>query len=266
MDDSSNKTGQPSALLGSKVASTNPMMDILYSDQFPDILQNYSNDQSKELLTLLVDCPSNLINKKGPLGGYTALHWTAIKNDMENMEFLVTKCKAEIDSPANLGETALLICIKNNNIYTVDLLVKLGADLKVRDTYNRSILHWAAYSGKVLWFYYFQKLHGIANFNDVDQFMQNPLHIACATGCADLAKLLIESGDIDLMAVDINGNSILHMCARTGMLRTCWLIATKKKGEAIRLAMVYNKQKQRPYDIIRNEKSKSTLNFKSELN
>ncbi len=137
----------------------------------------------------------------------------------------------------------------------MDSLIKLGADLKVRDTYNRSILHWAAYSGKVLWFCYFQKCHGIANFNDVDQFLQNPLHIACASGFADLAKLLIESGDIDLLAVDINGNSILHMCARTAMVRTCWLITSKYKGETIRLVNTYNKQKQRPYDIIRNEKS-----------
>ena len=107
MDDSSNKTSE----LTAKVA-LNPLMDVLYSDLFPDVLQNYNSEQTKELLSLLVDCPNNIINKKGPLGGYTALHWMAIKNDLENMEFLVTKCKAEIDCPANLGETPLLICIK----------------------------------------------------------------------------------------------------------------------------------------------------------
>ena len=90
----------------------NPLMSILYSEQFPDVLQNYSSENCKPLIELLIDCPSNLINKKGPLGGYTILHWMAIKNEYEHIEFLVTKCKAEIDCVANLGETPLLICIK----------------------------------------------------------------------------------------------------------------------------------------------------------
>lgn len=56
-------------LLGSMTALTsNPLINILYSDEFPDVLQNYSTDKCKELLDLLVDCPNNLINKKGPLG------------------------------------------------------------------------------------------------------------------------------------------------------------------------------------------------------
>jgi len=81
MDDSLNKTSE----LTAKVA-LNPLMDVLYSDLFPDVLQNYNSEQTKELLSLLVDCPNNIINKKGPLGGYTALHWMAIKNDLENMD------------------------------------------------------------------------------------------------------------------------------------------------------------------------------------
>lgn len=88
------------------------LMKVLSSDQFPDILQTYSTEKCLLLLNLLVDCPSNIINKKGPLGGYSALHWMAIKNEVDLIEFLITKCKAEIDCVANLGETPLLICIK----------------------------------------------------------------------------------------------------------------------------------------------------------
>ena len=100
-------------LLGDMSALTsNPLMNILYSDEFPDVLQNYTSEKCKELLDLLIDCPNNLINKKGPLGGYTPLHWMAIKNELSLIEFLVTKCKADINSVANLGETSLLICIK----------------------------------------------------------------------------------------------------------------------------------------------------------
>lgn len=136
------------------------------------------------------------------------------------------------------------------------MLINNGADLSVRDSYNRSILHWSAYSGKVLWFYYFQKHHQITNFNDADQFLQTPLHIACASGFADMAKFLIETGDIDLFSQDINGNTIMHMTARAALPRTCWMIAQKNRGECIRLLTIQNKQSQRPYDLIRNEKSR----------
>ena len=44
---------------------------------------------------------------------------------------------------------------RNCNIYAIELLLKHGADLTVRDIYNRSIMHWAAYTGKVCVFLYF---------------------------------------------------------------------------------------------------------------
>ena len=44
------------------------------------------------------------------------------------------------------------------------------------------------------------------------------------------------------------------MAAKSGMPRSCWLIAQKNRGECIRLINFENKQKQKPYDLIRNEK------------
>jgi ankyrin repeat protein len=32
----------------------------------------------------------------------------------------------------------------------MELLIEQGADLNARDIYNRSIVHWAAYTGKTL--------------------------------------------------------------------------------------------------------------------
>ena len=105
----------------------------------------------------------------------------------------------------------------------------------------------------------------MANFNDVDQFFQNPLHIACASGFADMAKFLIESNDLDLFALDINGNTVLHMAARAAMPRTCWLIASKNRGECIFLSTISNKQKLTPYDLIRHEKGLSHRKIKNWL-
>lgn len=89
---------------------------MLESEQFPDILNHLSTEQIRMLFELLAQpVYSHLVNKKGPLGGYTALHWMAIKNELELIEFLVTRCRADVNCQANLGETPLLICIKYVN-------------------------------------------------------------------------------------------------------------------------------------------------------
>jgi hypothetical protein len=83
-------------------------------EQFPDILQNYPSEETKTLFETMIgqNQIDALINKKGPLGGFTALHWMCIKNDLEMIEFLIKRCNADINCRAQLGETPLLICIK----------------------------------------------------------------------------------------------------------------------------------------------------------
>lgn len=102
--------------------------------------------------------------------------------------------------------------------------------------------------------YYFQKYHSIGNLNDVDQFLQNPLHIACASGFSDLIIYLMKKSDIDIFAQDFNGNTVLHMAAKCGLSRICWMLAQMNKGEGVRLVGIPNKQMQLPFDIIKNER------------
>ena len=103
--------------------------------------------------------------------------------------------------------------------------------------------------------HYFQKYHSINNLNNVDQFLQNPLHIACASGFQEMINYLLESGQIDLMAQDANGNTCLHMAVKYGLPRICWKIVQQNRGECARMIGTLNKQNQRPIDLIKNEKA-----------
>jgi hypothetical protein len=86
---------------------------ILLSDQFPDILQHYSTENCRLILNVLAELNNPaIVNKKGALGGYSALAWMCIKNEIELIDFLIKKCKADVNTKANLGETPLFICIK----------------------------------------------------------------------------------------------------------------------------------------------------------
>ena len=97
---------------------------IVESEQFPDILNYLNNEQIRAIFELLAQ-PANahLVNKTGPLGGYTALHWMAIKNELELLQFLVVRCRADVNCQAKLGETPLFICIKYIYIYVSDLII-----------------------------------------------------------------------------------------------------------------------------------------------
>jgi ankyrin repeat protein len=101
--------------------------------------------------------------------------------------------------------------------------------------------------------YYFQKYHSVNNLNDIDKFLQNPLHIACSLGSYELITYLVDSGQIDLYAQDANGNTCMHLAAKSGLPRSCWHIAQQNRGECIRLISIPNKKNQLPIDVIADE-------------
>ena len=57
----------------------NQSSSILYTEQFPDALQNLSTEQCRAICTALAETNNaSLVNKRGQLGGYTALAWMCI--------------------------------------------------------------------------------------------------------------------------------------------------------------------------------------------
>jgi ankyrin repeat protein len=78
---------------------------------------------------------------------------------------------------------------------------------------------------------YYQNYHGL-DTNDTDQFKQNSLHIACGSQHTNLATYLIKSKKMNLYDQDFNGNTCLHMAAKSGLSRICWLIV-KQSGKRI---------------------------------
>jgi hypothetical protein len=86
---------------------------ILESNNFPDIIQHFTHEQCKIIIDLLkIDKNKEFVNKRGPLGGYTILHWLCIKNEHDLIETLIIDTKPDVNLQANAGESPLFICIK----------------------------------------------------------------------------------------------------------------------------------------------------------
>lgn len=83
------------------------------TDFFPDCLQTFTSQHCKAVCEALsTPTYASYVNKKGMMGGYTTLHWMCIKNEYDLIEYLLTKCNADVNCAANLGESSLFICIK----------------------------------------------------------------------------------------------------------------------------------------------------------
>ena len=80
--------------------------------------------------------------------GLTALHWAALKNDVELAKMLIG-AGANLNATSRLGRyTPLLLAAQDGNVEMVRELVRAGADVNVTTTNGTSPLMFAARSGK----------------------------------------------------------------------------------------------------------------------
>jgi hypothetical protein len=101
------------SMLSSPEAFASHQKALVQSEHFPDILQYVTNDQARMLIETLaqVNNPS-ITNKQGASRGYTTLHWICVRNEVDLIELLLKKCRAEVNVAASLGESPLFVCIK----------------------------------------------------------------------------------------------------------------------------------------------------------
>lgn len=98
-----------------------------------------------------------------------------------------------LDSRDALWRTPLLIAASKGDLAAYDILVKAGADIKVRDLASRSVLNHACASGK---FAMVQKLlRRGADINDDTFGVSSPLFEAASRGHYEICLLLLEKGD-----------------------------------------------------------------------
>lgn len=102
---------------------------------------------NKDLKTvkLLIDKGVN-INQRIDCSGKTALHYAAIKNLPEIVQFLIDH-KADIDSTNYWGTTPLMLAVQDNNMQAMEILLNNKADVNATNNQGRSPLQIAAEYG-----------------------------------------------------------------------------------------------------------------------
>jgi len=203
-----------------------------------------------EVVDFLIKSGADLSIKNSD--GWTALHSAAAKGHLECVKLLAQTDPTTINELTNKGSTALYLAAQIGLVEVVDLLIKLGADLLIRNSVGWTALHSAAFNGHLECVKLFTEknpttINEITNDGDtavllaahnvhvdvVDFLIKSgadlsfrekrlgctALHSAAAKGHLECAKLLTETDPTTINKITNDGETALYLAAQNGHIK-----------------------------------------------
>lgn len=146
--------------------------------------------------------------------GYTALHFSAMKGDLEIAAFLLDK-NADINSISSMGEKPIHIAAAHGHKNMVEFFSSRGVDIDDCNEKGWSALHYAAKNGQVEVIKFL--LEKGANIYHKNYKRINPFNIAAYHGQMVVVRIFLEFG-LNVNYRQADGNTALHEAAEKGHL------------------------------------------------
>ncbi|GAB1600551.1 transient receptor potential cation channel subfamily A member 1-like isoform X3 [Argonauta hians] len=166
---------------------------------------------------------------KADLQKMTPLHRAAQLNQSAAVHFLLNK-GADINAVNCRGQTPLLLAASKGHWDMVQILIKQGADLLVKDENYRNFLHLAIENGahlNIFWDSLNKHSKDLLNEKDINGW--TPLHHAAKIGHLTAVDDLMKLGAIAHLK-NTNEQSPFHLASRYGRFNTCVRLLTGKDG------------------------------------
>lgn len=154
-------------------------------------------NNSIEVINSLIETDSG-INKQDEYG-MSALMFAVENNNIDSVKALLSSNDINLNLQNKYGRSAIFYAVENDNVDIVELLVDAGADYNVIDNYKSNVLHLAAQNGLDDLVYFFmeeieEKGLDPVNLDVVDLFGYTPLLLAALNGHEDIAEELVSYG------------------------------------------------------------------------
>ena len=179
----------------------------MYTDLFPLFINNGFDSQVRDN------------------NGRNAIHYSVKNKKVTNecLDFLINHCHLSINDVDKNGQNPILFaCSKDRkkSIYTHNfkILLEYGADITIKDNFNKTALHYAFKHHKLEVFKILLEIH---NFdlqtpdNEGNTFLHTMNKMINAYPISFL-KLIIEGSYLDINSKDNDGNTILHLETHNG--------------------------------------------------
>ncbi|KAF6041506.1 hypothetical protein EB796_000185 [Bugula neritina] len=146
------------------------------------------------------------------------LHIAAKCGNNELVKYFINECQMPVDLANDKGDLPILWAANDNKYFTVQLLIRAGANVNGQNDKGSSALHWACRNGhtevvRVL----------LTESKDINVNIKRRLGLVCpiiaasAMGFTDIVKLLIEH-NADVNTTMKSGHTALHFAAVEGHL------------------------------------------------
>ncbi|XP_046549385.1 protein fem-1 homolog A-A-like [Haliotis rubra] len=168
----------------------------------------------KDVVELLVDkgADVSLVDRTGG----NILHCACIGGDAEVVNYILSKNMVDINSRGHRKKTPAMLAGQNGHREVVDVLVKHGAKLSLRDKRHNNILHLACGEGHLDVVKYIMSLHTMA-IDSGGYETKTPVMLAGEGGHKEVVEFLVKHG-ANLSRRDKRRNNILHQACWEGHL------------------------------------------------
>ncbi|XP_062595086.1 putative ankyrin repeat protein RF_0381 [Saccostrea cucullata] len=181
------------------------------------VLHDAASGGNVQIVKLLIEKKMNINSLQGD--GKTILHQCCRLGEMEMCEYLVNHFPELLEIRDNRGWTVLHSACRGGSVEIVSLLIEKGMDFNALSKDGETILHRACLKGKFEVCEYL--VENYPHLLDVkDKFSNSVLHDAAWGGSVQIVKLLIEK-KMDINALQGGGETILHLCCRSGKMEVC---------------------------------------------
>ncbi|XP_046558367.1 putative ankyrin repeat protein RF_0381 [Haliotis rubra] len=154
--------------------------------------------------------------------GDSILHIACSGGRVDMVTFVLSLGHFDINSRGRFGRTPALVAAEKGHRQVLDFLVCEGGDLSLKDTEDDDILHVACVGGDVEMVKHILQMN-VSNINSKGKYGRTPVMLAAEFGHIELFYFLVCRGG-DLMMVDDNGDSILHVaCGGSVKMVKCLL-------------------------------------------
>ena len=123
----------------------------------------------------------------------TPLHWACMGGDVRCVRLLVSQTKARMTAKDKDGYYPVHAAAQHGNTAALDYLQWMGADIRVVDGMNRTLLHWAAFKGEVITTQWL--LQEGLDVTVMDSVGRTALHWAASQNSVEILRLLISHLD-----------------------------------------------------------------------
>ncbi|XP_046567997.1 ankyrin repeat and KH domain-containing protein mask-like [Haliotis rubra] len=145
----------------------------------------------RDVVELLVDHRANLSLRD--VHGYNILHLGSHGEHVEVLKYVLSQDTEDINSRANDNKTPVMVAGRRGHKDVVELLVKKGANLTLRDARSDNILHLACRGGHVGVVEYVLS-QGIVDVNAKNEKRESAASIAKTLGLRHVLELLVSHG------------------------------------------------------------------------